>query len=68
LTADAAGNLFGTTAAGGASSEGVVFELTGSGFVPVPEPAGLPCLTARGAVLFRRRKPIQGRFVPKRWR
>jgi YVTN family beta-propeller protein/uncharacterized repeat protein (TIGR03803 family) len=33
LIADAAGNLFGTTNAGGANNEGTVFEITGSGFV-----------------------------------
>jgi uncharacterized repeat protein (TIGR03803 family) len=34
LIADASGNLFGTTAQGGANTDGTVFELTGSGFVP----------------------------------
>ena len=34
LIADAAGNLFGTTEFGGASSLGTVFEIGGSGFVP----------------------------------
>jgi uncharacterized repeat protein (TIGR03803 family) len=34
LIADSSGNLYGTTAAGGASSDGVVFELTGTGFRP----------------------------------
>ena len=34
LLADANGDLFGTTSAGGTSDDGTVFELTGSGFVP----------------------------------
>ncbi len=34
LIADAAGDLFGTTQAGGATNKGTVFELSGSGFVP----------------------------------
>jgi len=33
LIADANGNLFGTTTAGGRSGDGTVFEITGSGFV-----------------------------------
>ena len=33
LTADSAGNLYGTTSAFGASGDGVVFKLSGSGFV-----------------------------------
>jgi uncharacterized repeat protein (TIGR03803 family) len=33
LTTDASGNLFGTTAEGGANGKGTAFELTGSGFV-----------------------------------
>jgi uncharacterized repeat protein (TIGR03803 family) len=33
LLADANGNLFGTTAAGGANGRGTVFEITGSGSV-----------------------------------
>jgi uncharacterized repeat protein (TIGR03803 family) len=35
LIADSSGNLYGTTEVGGASNDGVVFELTGTGFVPV---------------------------------
>jgi uncharacterized repeat protein (TIGR03803 family) len=35
LIADANGNLFGTTAFGGSNSSGTVFEITGSGFVPL---------------------------------
>ncbi len=38
LTVDAAGNLYGTTDIGGTSSDGIVFELTGSGFVVGPQP------------------------------
>ena len=34
LIADRAGNLYGTTLGGGASGNGVVFELTGTGFIP----------------------------------
>jgi uncharacterized repeat protein (TIGR03803 family) len=42
LIADANGNLFGTTANGGASDDGTVFEITGSGFVPPKQFAGIP--------------------------
>jgi hypothetical protein len=45
LTADAKGNLFGTTSRGGANGNGAygtVFEITGSGFVPPPLLAGTP--------------------------
>ncbi len=38
LIADTSGNLFGTTTNGGASGVGTVFELTGSGFVPLLTP------------------------------
>ena len=38
LIADANGDLFGTTYEGGANGQGTVFEITGSGFVPVPPP------------------------------
>jgi uncharacterized repeat protein (TIGR03803 family) len=34
LIADRAGNLYGTTENGGASNIGVVFKLSGTGFVP----------------------------------
>jgi uncharacterized repeat protein (TIGR03803 family) len=37
LLADSKGNLYGTARGGGASGKGVVFELTGTGFVP-PNP------------------------------
>ena len=41
LIADANGDLFGTTDAGGANDDGTVFEITGSGFVPAtPPPTG----------------------------
>ena len=45
LIADARDNLFGTTAAGGASNDGTVFEIAGSGFVPVASapPSGTAC-------------------------
>ncbi len=36
LAADRAGNLYGTTSAGGPGGSGTVFELTGSGFVTSP--------------------------------
>ena len=42
LIADANGNLFGTTNAGGASGNGTVFEITGSGFAPPRQFAGTP--------------------------
>src|SRR5262249_19097158 len=34
LIADAHGDLFGTTAGGGANGDGTVYEITGSGFIP----------------------------------
>ncbi len=36
LVADAKGDLFGTTAYGGVNGEGTVFEITNSGFAPLP--------------------------------
>lgn len=42
LIADANGNLFGTTANGGASGLGTVFELAGSGLVPPTKFAKVP--------------------------
>ena len=36
LVADANGNLFGTTQAGGANNKGSAFEITNSGFAPTP--------------------------------
>ena len=36
VVADANGNLFGTTQAGGASNEGTAFEITGSGYATTP--------------------------------
>ena len=39
LTADTAGNLYGTTSMGGNNSEGTIFKVTGSGFVTsAPQP------------------------------
>jgi uncharacterized repeat protein (TIGR03803 family) len=38
LTADSNGNLYGTTSIGGASRQGTVFELTGTGFLAKPVP------------------------------
>ncbi len=40
LYADRSGNLFGTTAIGGPVFGGSVFEITGSGFVPIVPPSG----------------------------
>lgn len=42
LIADANGNLYGTTAEGGLSGDGTVFEISGSGFMPPREFAGTP--------------------------
>ncbi|HEV2325351.1 MAG TPA: choice-of-anchor tandem repeat GloVer-containing protein [Terracidiphilus sp.] len=42
LIADANGNLFGTTLVGGASGDGTVYEVTGSGFVPPKQFVGTP--------------------------
>lgn len=42
LIADASGNLFGATLAGGASGDGAVYEITGSGFVPPTRFVGTP--------------------------
>jgi uncharacterized repeat protein (TIGR03803 family) len=42
VIADANGNLFGTTAGGGAYGYGTVFEITGSGFIPPGVLAGTP--------------------------
>ena len=60
LTADAAGNLYGTTANGGANSDGTAFELTNTGFaISAPEPTSLTLLTAVcvGLASGRRRPP-----------
>jgi uncharacterized repeat protein (TIGR03803 family) len=42
LTADVSGNLFGSTEEGGASNDGTVFELSGSGFVVPATFTGIP--------------------------
>jgi uncharacterized repeat protein (TIGR03803 family) len=42
VIANANGNLFGTTAEGGAHGGGTVFEITGSGFIPAGVLAGTP--------------------------
>lgn len=58
LTADAFGNLYGTTYAGG-SGVGTIFKVTGSGFVgaSVPEPVSmaLPAMACLGLTARRRR-------------
>jgi uncharacterized repeat protein (TIGR03803 family) len=52
LIADMSGNLYGTTADGGASNAGTVFQLAGSGFVPPRRFAGNPgTANCRGASL-----------------
>jgi len=50
LTADAAGNLFGTTEQGGANGDGTVFEVTGAGFQVACFCRGTRILTAKGEV------------------
>ena len=60
LIADAAGDLFGTTSAGGANGDGTVFELSGTGFqVPIPSS---PVITAPGSatVGLNQATPISG--------
>ena len=68
LTADASGNLFGTTHIAGTAGDGTVFEITGSGFqtaVNAPEPASMLTLGAGTAVLaiVRRRRCQKSRAV-----
>jgi len=48
LIADANGDLFGATSAGGLNNDGTVFEVTGSGFVT----AGSPAAKASDGILF----------------
>jgi len=62
LTADAYGNLYGTTMGGGANSEGTIFEITGAGFA-VPEPSILPLLTVGGLGLLFRRRRLKGQVI-----
>jgi uncharacterized repeat protein (TIGR03803 family) len=57
MSADSAGNLFGTTSEGGANDDGTVFELTDSGFVTsAPEPTGVSLIALTGAGLLARRR------------
>ena len=42
LIGDANGNLFGTTSQGGSDNTGTVFEITGTGFVPLKQLGGPP--------------------------
>ena len=61
LIADANGNLFGTTRAGGALSDGTIYEITNSGFVTAPEPtcvAGLAGAAVAFKSMGRRRRRI----------
>lgn len=51
LTVDSNGDLFGTTSAGGTNGRGTIFEITGSGFVPVTcFTAGTQIATPHGEV------------------
>ena len=56
LIADASGNLYGTTTAGGSTLFGTIFELTNTGFV-VPEPSTLTLLILTAATASARRRP-----------
>ena len=49
LIMDSSGNLYGTTAGGGASNEGTVFELTGADVLPALQIGGLRSSTGAGA-------------------
>jgi uncharacterized repeat protein (TIGR03803 family) len=60
LTADSAGDLFGTATYGGTYSDGVAFELSGTGFV-VPEPSSLAMLAFGCITLLRRRTIGRGK-------
>ena len=60
LVADAAGNIYGTTTQDGPDGGGTVFELSGTGFVPiapVPEPGALSllCMSSIGLIYRSRR-------------
>jgi uncharacterized repeat protein (TIGR03803 family) len=59
LTADAFGNLYGTTDDAGPNGDGTAFEIAGSGFVPaaVPEPSGIAAVAAAGLFSIRRHRP-----------
>jgi len=54
LIADGSGDLSGTTVSGGDDVQNTVFELPVTGFVVVPEPAGVAQLALGGLMLLRR--------------
>ena len=69
LTADAVGNLYGTTEDGGANNDGTVFELTGTGFaVPEPASAAAVAVAAGLAVVGRHRRRRVRAYWPLRSR
>jgi uncharacterized repeat protein (TIGR03803 family) len=59
LIADNAGNLYGTTEYGGASGDGLVFEVSQSGFVAAPEPASLALVALGGMLILSARRKRQ---------
>jgi hypothetical protein len=54
LIADGSGGLYGTTVCGGDDIQTTEFELSGTGFVVVPEPASAALLALGSLLLFRR--------------
>lgn len=74
LTADAFGNLLGTTSAGGANNLGTVFEVTGSGYVtPLCFAAGTRIAVPGGTALVETLQAgdlvltLSGQALPVRW-